>query len=57
MGISSLYHEQYKEEQGKESSPTFYLHRREEKPYHIDYAFVSNDIIIKSKLLIGERKY
>jgi exodeoxyribonuclease-3 len=55
MGISSLYHEQFKEEQGKESSPTFYLHRREEKPYHIDYAFVSKDLIHKSKLFLGKR--
>lgn len=55
IGISSLYHEQFKEEQGEESLPTFYLHRKEEKPYHIDYAFISNDIINKSELIIGKR--
>lgn len=55
IGISSLYHEQFKEEQGEESSPTFFLHRREEKPYHIDYAFLSSDIIYKSKLSVGKR--
>lgn len=55
IGISSLYHEQFNEEQGKESSPTFYLHRKEEKPYHIDYAFISNDMINRSKLTVGKR--
>ncbi|WP_370243845.1 endonuclease/exonuclease/phosphatase family protein [Alteromonas abrolhosensis] len=56
IGISSLYHEQFNERQGEESSPTFYLHRREEKPYHIDYAFLSSDIIYKSKLSVGRRE-
>jgi exodeoxyribonuclease-3 len=56
IGIASLYHEQFNEGQGEESSPTFYLHRREEKPYHIDYAFVSSDILYKSKLSIGKRE-
>lgn len=55
IGIFSLYHHQYNEEPGKESSPTFYLHRKEEKPYHIDYAFISNDLINKSKLTVGKR--
>lgn len=55
IGILSLYHEQFKEEQGKEKTPTFYLHRREEKPYHIDYAFLSSDIVNKSKLSVGKR--
>ncbi len=55
IGISSLYHKQFNERQGEESSPTFYLHRRVEKPYHIDYAFLSSDLINKSKLSVGKR--
>jgi len=40
----SLYHAVTGEEQGEESSPTFYLQRDLQKPYHIDYAFSSKDI-------------
>lgn len=39
LNIESLYHKFYGEEQGKESQPTFYLQKRINKPYHIDYIF------------------
>lgn len=40
-GLVSARHEAQGEEQGRESVPTFYLHRHLDRPYHIDYAFVA----------------
>lgn len=56
VDIISLYHHQYKEEQGAETTPTFFLHRNENKPYHIDYAFVSSEII-NSIITVGQKKH
>lgn len=53
IGLLSLYHKQLNEDQGQESLPTFYLQRKPEKPYHIDYAFISQDTINKSKISVG----
>ena len=39
MDIESLYHLHFKEEQGKELTPTLFLQRNLKKPYHIDYIF------------------
>jgi len=39
--MQSLYHLATGEEQGLESTPTFFLHRNLEKPYHIDFAFAT----------------
>jgi endonuclease/exonuclease/phosphatase family metal-dependent hydrolase len=37
-----------KEEQGKESKLTLFFHRKPERPYHIDYAFISKSLIGKN---------
>ncbi len=41
LNIESIYHRFQNEEQGVESIPTFYLQKKIEKPYHIDYVFAS----------------
>ena len=43
--ILSTYHQYYNQIQGKEEHPTLYLYRHENKPYHLDYCFASNDFI------------
>jgi len=53
IGLISLFHHQYGEHQGEESVPTFFLHRNTEKPYHIDYAFISTDMANSSNIEIG----
>jgi len=46
-GIHSVYHKHFNQIQGKELHPTLYMYRHKEKPYHIDYCFVSEDILEK----------
>jgi endonuclease/exonuclease/phosphatase family metal-dependent hydrolase len=53
LGIVSLYHAQTGEEQGKEKQATFYMYRKPEKPYHIDYAFISKEMLPGSIMKIG----
>jgi exodeoxyribonuclease III len=45
--ILSTYHSYYKVDQGKEIHPTFYLYRHQNKPYHLDYCFVSKNLLKK----------
>ncbi|PKA23197.1 endonuclease/exonuclease/phosphatase [Leptospira sp. mixed culture ATI2-C-A1] len=50
----SLYHVKFKDEQGREKNPTFFLQRKREKPYHIDYAFIQIDKMDNSSLELGK---
>jgi exodeoxyribonuclease III len=43
-GIHSTYHLHHEQTHGKEIHPTFYLYRHLDKPYHLDYCFVSSDL-------------
>jgi exonuclease III len=52
-GLESVYHFRTNEKQGKETQPTFFMYRRSDKPYHIDYAFVSTDILQSTEISIG----
>jgi exodeoxyribonuclease-3 len=45
--IHSVYHRNFNVEQGKEKHPTFFLQRKVNKPYHIDYCFASADLLSK----------
>ena len=56
IGIESVYHYQNNELQGQETTPTFYLHKKINKPYHIDYAFCSEDLLRASKLEVGKQE-
>jgi len=50
-GIFSTYHTYHKQTQGTEDHPTFYMYRHKNKPYHIDYCFVSTDMLDKLQLV------
>jgi exodeoxyribonuclease-3 len=57
-GISSCYHVFHQQEQGKEKHPTQYMYRHKDKPYHLDYCFVSKDLAATIKSVkIGRHAY
>jgi exodeoxyribonuclease-3 len=48
-GIFSSYHLHHNQTQGAEAHPTLYMYRHKDKPYHIDYCFISADLADKLK--------
>lgn len=40
IGLDSAYHIKSGEREGMETTPTFYLYRKADKKYHIDYCFL-----------------
>ena len=52
-GFTSIYHHCNNEQQGQETQNTFFMYRRPDKHYHIDYAFASANIIQSSTITIG----
>lgn len=56
-GFHSLYHLAHAEDQGMERQPTFYLHRSELKPYHIDYIFAHDALLngVRPSVEVGNR--
>ncbi len=54
-GIFSAYHLFHQQIQGQEAHPTLYLYRHQNRPYHIDYFFVSADLAPKiQSVTIGD---
>lgn len=45
--ITSTYHLHHNQTQGTDIHPTLYMYRHRDKPYHIDYGFVSADLAVK----------
>lgn len=39
LGLFSMYHYLFSEEQGEETTSTYYQYRHQDKPYHIDYCY------------------
>lgn len=57
-GVHSCYHLYHKQAQGQEQHPTHYLYRHRDKPYHLDYCFVSADMAEKiGSVEIGDYEY
>ena len=56
INITSLYHHVTGEPQGKEKQKTFYMYRKQNKPYHIDYIFMSNTLLNSSSLTVHDFK-
>lgn len=49
LGIRSAYHEFRGECHGQESQPTFYMYRKTDLTFHLDYCFLSSGLIAKLK--------
>jgi len=54
IGLQSVYHYVNKEEQGKEKQKTLFLQKNSDKAYHIDYFFVSEDLVLNCDMKIGD---
>lgn len=53
--IKSVYHHHFDQAHGNELHPTFNLYKSIEKPYHLDYCFVSKDMMLKlTSMRIGK---
>jgi len=53
LGLVSVYHTLRGERQGEEVTPTQFMYRNITKPYHLDFAFVSQTLCSTCELMIG----
>ena len=54
-GLVSAYHQATGDTHGEETTPTFYLYRSIERPYHMDYCFCKGEIV--DKFVVGDCAY
>lgn len=55
LGVNSFYHHFLGEEHGRESQATFYLQKKAEKTYHLDYVFGAQSFLTRlKKIEIGQ---
>jgi endonuclease/exonuclease/phosphatase family metal-dependent hydrolase len=45
LGLRSAYHAFFEEHFGAESRATYFHHRRRDRPFHIDFCFLSADLL------------
>ena len=50
-GLESVYHYYYNENQGVETTPTFFMYKNKEKKFHIDHCFATKKIIKSYEVL------
>lgn len=51
----AAYHEVHGDEFGEETEKTFYMHKKEQRLYHIDYTFVPSRLIdSRIEVTVGE---
>ena len=43
--IYSSYHHYFNEEQGKETQATYYHFHKQDRPFHIDFCFMSKNLL------------
>lgn len=56
--IYSAYHLHHKQTQGAERHATLYMYRHKDKPYHIDYCFLSADLAARvESVKIGSHRF
>lgn len=53
-GLQSTYHQMTGDEFGEEASPTLFMHKKENRPYHVDYVFLPEPLLESADLSVGE---
>ena len=57
LDMVSAYHYYYRETQGRESQSTFFMNRKVEQPFHLDYIFIPRRWLKKlAKVRVGNPK-